>query len=214
MGYDLSGNNPTINEQKPKEMKDILEVWGDDIGWGLDWNKKIPEHIKDKYWELEDQHRENNPGIYFRANVWWWRPIWNYVVEFCDDFLTDADLDKGYSNDSLGISKTKSKKIAARLRRTAKDGTMDLWVKVHQERYDKAKAHNEIIEKKLHSLQEQCREAVGDMNIVPADYPQPFKKRWDMLYSQKDWNSSYPCNKDGLLEFERFCEESGGFIIS
>ena len=70
------------------------------------------------------------------------------------------------------------------------------------------------LSKKLHSLQEQCREAVGDMNIVPADYPQPFKKRWDMLYSQKDWNSSYPCNKDGLLEFERFCEESGGFIIS
>ena len=31
MGYDLSGNNPTINEQKPKEMKDILEVWGDDL---------------------------------------------------------------------------------------------------------------------------------------------------------------------------------------
>lgn len=213
MGFDLSGSKPIINKKEPQEMKDILKDWGDDLGWGLDWKKDIPEKIKDRYWELKDKHYLANPGIYFRANVWWWRPIWNYVADFCD-FLSNKDLDKGTTNDGEEISKTKAKKIAARLRRTAKDGTMDSWCEVHNKRYEKAKSHNLKIRKKLDKINKQCQEAVGDNSIVPADYPEPFKTKWRSIYSQKDWNASYPCNKDALLDFERFCEESGGFVIS
>ena len=81
-------------------------------------------------------------------------------------------------------------------------------------RYEKAKSHNLKIRKKLDNINKQCQEAVGDNSIVPADYPEPFKTKWRSIYSQKDWNASYPCNKDALLDFERFCEESGGFVIS
>ena len=78
-----------------------------------------------------------------------WRPIWQYVSLFCDDFLSVKDIAAGHSNDRETICKTKALKIASRFNRTDRDGTMDAWVKIHKDEYKKGKKHNDKIQKEL-----------------------------------------------------------------
>ena len=41
--------------------------------------------------------------IYFRANVWYWRPLWSFVEEICGDDLSDFDKEAGHYNDGSKI---------------------------------------------------------------------------------------------------------------
>ena len=67
--------------------------------------------------------KENNQNNYFRNNCWYWRPI-QYLIHYtCHDFLTEKDYNTLNYNDGKTISKTKSKKIAARLQKTLKNKT-------------------------------------------------------------------------------------------
>ena len=34
--------------------------------------------LRETYWLEKDDYEKQNPGIYFRNNCWWWRPLWNY----------------------------------------------------------------------------------------------------------------------------------------
>jgi len=65
----------------------------------------------------------NNPtsekGEYFRNNVWWWRPLWQY----CEDMA--PDLCKGVSaqyNDGDGLDDEKAKALSKILLETLSDG--------------------------------------------------------------------------------------------
>tara|TARA_Y100000356_G_C11131374_1_gene220255 strand:+ start:356 stop:658 length:303 start_codon:yes stop_codon:yes gene_type:complete len=99
MGFDLSGVNPQINkpESEYKYFKEDSDLWMSD-------NK---EERKKYFKEMEDYH-ESNPGVYFRNNVWWWRPLWSYVVNLCEDILTEEDIQHGSYNDGHEISQKKS----------------------------------------------------------------------------------------------------------
>ena len=90
MGFDLYGLNPTVNKKYPPRYNEIMEEYGKD--GMLNWKKDIPEDIKDEYFELKDNYEEENPGSYFRNNVWFWRPLWSFVCVSCDDFLKEKDM--------------------------------------------------------------------------------------------------------------------------
>ena len=85
MGFDVSGINPKANTVKPKILKQ-------------DW-RKLDEKAKDKYIASDKKYQKENPGIYFRNNVWWWRPLWAYVCEICEDVMTEDNLTAGDYND-------------------------------------------------------------------------------------------------------------------
>ena len=95
MGFDLSGVNPKMNSKEPSEDCDYSEY---------------------SLWLSE------NPGVYFRNNVWWWRPLWDYVCENCSDILTEKDIRGGNYNDGHKIGKIKALQIARRLDKLLKKG--------------------------------------------------------------------------------------------
>jgi hypothetical protein len=64
---------------------------------------------------------EAQSGVYFRNNVWYWRPLWEYVAYVCDDILTLRDYKSGQYNDGYVINAEKSMLIGSRLRETIKD---------------------------------------------------------------------------------------------
>ncbi len=210
MGFDLSGLNPTINEEHSQEYNDILKLYGKD-GW-LDWSMDIPEATKDRYFELQDQFKEDNPGDYFRNNVWWWRPLWDFVCNNCDDFLSKKDMEKGGYNNGEKISKTKSLKIAKRLSQLIADGTVDEFDRKFTLLIAKAEAHNKEVRKEMDTISDACQKEHGEMK-APAYYPEPYKTQWSDAYNKEDWTSHYPFNVQNVKEFAMFCEQSGGFII-
>ena len=80
---DVYGLNPKIKEGsvKPEE---------------LDWGKATQEE-KDKFIEAKNKYEDENVGTYFRNNVWFWRPLWNYVYD-TTDVLTEKDFSLGHED--------------------------------------------------------------------------------------------------------------------
>tara|TARA_B100000470_G_scaffold129336_1_gene100065 strand:+ start:2673 stop:3308 length:636 start_codon:yes stop_codon:yes gene_type:complete len=210
MGFDLTGLNPTVNKVYPQRYNDIMSKYGKD-GW-LDWQKDIPEDIKDEYFELKDQYQMANPGDYFRNNVWWWRPLWSFVVVSCGNILTEKDIEHGSFNDGHKISKTKAIRIGKKLSKLLADGTVDEIDKIEALKVAKAKVHNDDIEQELTKIQDACKKEHGK-DIVPANYPEPYKSQWNKMYAKRDWDSSYPFDKGNVEAFAEFCLQSGGFEI-
>ena len=210
MGFDLSGLNPTINKIYPQRYNDIMDKYGKD-GW-LDWQKDIPEDVKNEYFKLKDQYQTDNSGDYFRNNVWWWRPLWDFVCNSCDDFLTEKDMEKGYYNGGNKISKTKSLKIAKRLSKLIADGTVDTIEREGTLAIAKAESHNKEVRIEMDTISDVCKKKHG-IFLVPAEFPEPYKTLWNDAYEKEDWIASYPFNVDNVKVFATFCQQSGGFTI-
>ena len=197
MGFDLHGVAPNINKPEPAILKQ--NHWG-----------SVPEDIKDEYWKASDEYEEANPGIYFRNNVWWWRPLWNYVCDICDDILSPKDMEKGGWNNAARISKTKAKKIATRILMENKSGNLDKYAQ-------KYKTDIEALDKETCTI---C-DGVG-MRTPPLLDMEGNATDQDTLQKcngcegtgkRESWAASYPFSVDNALRFAQFAKESGGFQI-
>ena len=183
MGFDLYGVNPVIEKEYPSRYKEIMKKYGKD-GF-LDWKLDIPDKIRDEYYELKEEYQANNPGDYFRNNVWWWRPLWSFVCQSCDDILTENDMEHGSYNDGHRISKTKAVRIGKRLSKLLGNGTVDEIDKKEALRLAKAKVHNERVARKVTKIQNACKKEHGE-NIVPANYPEPYKTQWNKAREKEE----------------------------
>ena len=210
MGFDLYGLNPTVNKKYPPRFNEIMEEYGKD--GMLNWKKDIPDDIRNEYFVLKDQYSEDNPGDYFSNNVWWWRPLWSFVCASCDDFLSEKDMEGGNYNDGRKISKTKAVKIGKRLSEKLADGTVDMVCRRYELAKARADVHNKKVQKNLDKITKECQDKHGK-DLVPADYPEPFKTLWKETYDTKSWDSDYPFRKDNIEDFATFCLQSGGFEI-
>ena len=175
MGFDISGHNPKINT----EEKDYPLITKYDFGKFKSWQERQDAMESNgeetKYWEQYNKHLEDNPGIYFRNNVWWWRPLWQFVCENCSDILDDEDMERGCYNDHHLITEDKAMRIAIKLNSLLLDKTVDKYEEKHeQERAELEKSDNEDIK----------------------------------------FMASYPFCRENIERFAKFCEQSGGFIIS
>ena len=78
MGMDISGLNPTIVGDEPIFPKD--------------WDT-LSEKAKDYYRELDEEYHNNNPGIYFRASIWSWRPMHLAIIQANESLKLGIDDD-------------------------------------------------------------------------------------------------------------------------
>lgn len=207
MGFDIYGINPKVNKAPPA----ILSKFHDDDTGFNNW-AAMNDKDKEIYYAVEDEHQDINPGEYFRANVWFWRPVWNFVCASCDDFLSEDDIDAGGSNSGDRISKTKANRIASRLRKLGKQGVIQKWEDEMTIPFNEAKEHNKTIDKEMDVFQDKMRIKYGP-DIVPSNYDVHDKATWDTIYNKRSWASSYPPSANLIVQFGRFCGESGGFEI-
>ena len=151
-------------------------------------------------------------GSYFRANVWFWRPIWSFVCGSCNNILTERDIKAGSYNDGHKISKTKAKRIASRLRQLDKNGIIQVWEDDMNVFIEKAREHNKKVQTKMDKISEKCKSKHG-YDLVPINYPEPYKTQWNEAQQEEEWGSHYPASRDEIIRFAEFCKYSGGFEI-
>ena len=189
MGFDLSGMNPNLTRPQPP----LPESCNRD-----DWSNGDQELYNDY-----EKWQEENSGVYFRNNVWWWRPLWHFVVKACGDILTDEDIEQGSYNDGHKISKTKAGKIATKLYAMIDN--------------DQVKAYESMYKKELDSLeQEDCDlcEATGKRQEPPKTGAGDMEcNKCDGTGKVDDWAKSYPFSEENVRQFANFCANSGGFTI-
>jgi len=196
MGFDLYGIQPKITGKKPE----ILEKSYVDLD----------ESNRKEYYDTLDEWETSNPGIYFRNNVWWWRPLWSYVVDNCP-FLTEDEIQAGGWNDGREIDEMKALLIASTLEDLIESGAVKKHEKEYEDNRNKIQLKNKLIENKMDKITEIVKEKYG--GLVPKDYPEPYRSDWNKLHESKDWGGSYPFDEDNVKKFAVFCKESGGFQI-
>ena len=183
MGFDLSGLNPNVSRPEP-ELPPFTERTDDDWGTYHAW-------------------QEENCGVYFRNNVWWWSPLWSYVCSVCYNILSDKDIEQGSWNDGHKISKTKADKIAERLRKCLKDGHVEL-----------TEAKYKLEQELLPDVDCEICDATGKRQEPPKTGAGDVECNGCNGTGKKDdWNKSYPFTTDNVREFANFCANSGGFTI-
>ena len=184
MGFDIHGVNPvmraideskykTFNKYNPMGFADRMEIFNDKEG------------LEKKFYTEMSEREEENPGIYFRNNCWWWRPLWIYVCNECDDILDVGDIEHGGYNDGHLITEDKACAIAKRLFELIDSGEVKGYEDFHSKQADEAKAVNER---------------------YLADGGKKYGDGWN-------WAESYPFSVDNVRDFATFCSESGGFEI-
>ena len=116
MGYDLYGVDPIGYD---KGEYPVLTKWEDKT---FEERDKMPEEDKEKYWD-EMGRRDSETGGYFRANVWWWRRIWIFTCNVCDDVMDTWQIDAGDSNSGIEIDKETCAKMLPLMKKAVEDGS-------------------------------------------------------------------------------------------
>ncbi len=142
-------------------------------------------------------------GDYFRANVWWWRPLWECVSYYCDDILSQEDIIEGTYNNGYEYNETTALEISNRLESLLKDGTLY-----------KYKATRDSYLEELPD--EECKicDATGKRKKPPKIGAGKIKcNGCDGEGKKENWSKEYPFEVDFVMDFAKFCEQSGGFSI-
>ena len=196
MGFDVYGMNPKNNTIDENEFSVYLaynNMSFDDKWKALDKDEKL----KKLYFEQMDGYENVNPGNYFRNNVWWWRPLWHYVCQTCDDILTEEDMEGGCSNSGHEINADKALTIGVRLHAAVLDGSVQEW----KDGYDKETAA---------LPKEPCFRCNGNNH---GHNKKKDCKSCDKTGERENWQSSYPFHVENVKHFATFCIESGGFEV-
>ena len=131
MGMDVHGLKPKEN----KTLKDfpILKKYRE-----MEFRKKLKElednpKIQEKYWKETEDFENANPGVYFRNNCWWWRPLWNFCYNVAPDLISDELHDNGHGNSGAGLDDKDAKLLGDYLFTAIEDGTVDKFKKWHED---------------------------------------------------------------------------------
>jgi len=196
MGFDLYGLNPKLKGVQPS----------------IDWATATDED-KDRYVKARNIFEQENPGHYFRNNVWWWRPLAYLIEDKCKDFLTDEQRKSLHYNDGKEYPDKVAVKIANRLQEVLDSGELLKLKEEHDAEMQKAKKHNDKISEELEKLKLEVEKIRPDENLAPVNYPFPYNKHWEEINAKKNWADSYPFDIDNVKEFILFARCSGGFSI-
>jgi hypothetical protein len=197
MGFDLTGMNPkNLHLQEPKRPDNLFD---------------LPKEEQDNYFDKRDEYTSQS-GTYFRNNVWWWRPLADYVLRFTKVIPEDQQEAWGY-NDCTEISQQDAEMISQQLDHLIKSGHCKIYADKFEKQRIKIEKQNDKIEKELDKFCKSVEKKLGKTNLAPNDFPEEDKKKWDNIYEKKNFNGNYPFSVDNVKEFSEFCKNSGGFTI-
>mgnify|MGYP003153133286 CR=1 FL=1 len=157
MGMDVHGLNPKINKDdfpvfnKFNNME-FKEKWKE-----LDSN----DSLRDKYFDEMRDYEESNPGYYFRNNVWWWRPLWDYCYFIADDLISEELWNNGHNNDGAGLNDRDAKLLGNRLLQKIREGDADVFKKHHEEQEENEKYKYPFDVDNVKAFAEFCIESGG-----------------------------------------------------
>lgn len=201
MGFDLYGLNPKVEKKRPQRPKGMYE-------------EGVPQPTKEvinQYFDELGDYQEQ-AGTYFRNNVWWWRPLADYIIEFTN-CVDEKDFASWHENGGHQVSEADANAIANQLEHLISTGH----AKEYADKYEKDRRveleHNNKIKVLEEQLQEKVKKATGNKNVAPCDYPEQYREEWDRLQRAIRWSANYPFTVDNVKEFIQFARNSGGFEI-
>ena len=136
-------------------------------------------------------------GDYFRNNVWWWRPLWQYCHSSAPELINEDKFVSGTYNDGAGLNAMKAAKLGVKLLTLIENGNCatykrerDLYLEsLEDDNCSRCNNNN-----RGHNKKKECKSCDGKG-------------------TQENWNKHYPFDEDNVKEFAEFLIDSGGFKI-
>jgi hypothetical protein len=206
MGMDIYGENPTLvkgltEPVRPEDEHD-QDIWSE-------------------YFEDKREYESKNVGVYFRANVWSWRPIWAMVEKLCDDILTEDDIKHGSFNDGSLIDAMKAELVGQRLKQNKEH--IKQYCKDQKADFEVKNEFNKLLTKSAEVYLKIQKNMYPDLEITAPNDLRAIKDKdrsyqlWQLLGSTFEGlqygETSYRLDYDHIMLFADFCENSGGFRI-
>ena len=176
MGMDVYGLNPTTTAPARPEHDDFDSE---------DWSN---------YFDGQSMS-----GQYFRNNVWYWRPLWDYIHELCNEVISKEDWESGHMNGGHVIDAETCKYISNALKIELDNGGV--------ERYER------LYKKSIEALPlEECTLCDGS-GQRDDQYVQGECNGCQGEGERRSSDSHYPFEVSNVKAFQHFVENCGGFEI-
>lgn len=166
--------------------------------------------------DVYGKNPSSETGRYFRNNVWWWRPLWNYC---CTVSPEARGVKYGHSNDGDGLDADGATMLAATLQAELDSGRTAEYERAYNAR--------------MKSMpDEPCRYCGGtgvrtdevgvnhgmpERTIDEPGHPRHGQKGWcngcDGKGTVRPFDTGYPFSEQNVREFAAFLRDSGGFEI-
>lgn len=162
-------------------------------------------------------------GEYFRNNVWWWHPLWNYCETVAPE-LTDLVKD-AHTNDGDGLNDDDSIKLAFALEEQVNCGATARYEEQYSKKFRKLADEPCSTCKGTGFRKEFPEDTVAFASMISGfDYVGPGKEpctRCDTsgkarpyeTFCAKHGISAYPFSEDNVKKFIEFLRYCGGFQI-
>lgn len=192
MGFDLHGINPQAIGERPvrPETEDR-----DDPAW-------------DQYFSDLSFYESINPGVYFRSNIWYWRPIVIFMKELG---ASDELVEKLSYNSGDEVSEDEIKPFVALFNDMLESGSLDHFIADYEYMLDNLP-------------QETCHVCNGEGTLEQKPIFWDEAKPWLGAHQHEchvckgtgkveNFMKNYPMDKDHLVNFFQFAKHSGGFNV-
>lgn len=148
--------------------------------------------------DVYGKNATSETGNYFRNNVWWWRPLWDYCLEVSETAREKVG-NRGHFNDGAGLDAEDALKLASELEVEVMLGNTAEYAAARTMHLDRLPledcdlchatgTRNDAI------VQGTCNKC-GGRGKVPQ------------------WETNYPFSLENVQEFIAFLKDSGGFEI-
>jgi hypothetical protein len=169
--------------------------------------------------DVYGKNAQSETGKYFRNNVWFWHPLWDYCLDRHNDVICDHES-AGHRNEGFGLDSEQALILGNRLLNEIENGATEEYRLGYY-----AKLADLPRTDCPHCGATGIRtDSVGDdmgMLTRPLDEATAIlvgrTHGWcngcDGVGTQEPWPCSYPFDIENVKEFAEFCIASGGFEI-
>lgn len=130
-------------------------------------------------------------GTYFRNNVWYWHPLWDFCCFIAPDIT--SKVQEGHSNSGDGLNNFDSRQLGLKLNESLQDGSADEYIRLFEEKKNPPKVAC-ICFSQDNAPNDNCMWCKGE---GICDNP----------------GLMYYLDRDNITNFSRFLMECGGFQI-
>lgn len=144
----------------------------------------------------------NEKGQYFRNNIWYWRPLWNYCCTIDPTLIERVPYAQENSGD--GLNAKDAKQLAYKLQKEITTGNAEKFVKQYEKErkaipkenctYCDENGERQWKQENGETISKTCNACSGTKKV-------------------DSWESHYPMDLENIKEFTEFLMNCGGFQI-
>lgn len=168
--------------------------------------------------DVYGENPKNSKGEYFRNNVWWWRPLSEFIQGSYPEIAEKCEY--WDSNDGAGLDEYNSSLLADKIRQDLALGVVAEW----------EKNYNQYRASLPRTTCGQCDGSGIRSDKLGLEHGHPLKELspevqiltgrthgWcngcDGVGTQENFMANYPFSTENVAEFAEFLENCGGFTI-